>query len=192
MSKSAKTKRGDDLNERQRLFILEYLKDLNATQAAIRAGYSKKTADQQSCMLLKHPKVREELDRLKAERSERTRIDADWLLTRLADEANADISDLIDENDAVKPIKDWPPIWRKGLVAGIDVEQMFAGSGENRKHIGNTVKVRLSDRVKRLELIGRHIKVGAFEDKLKHNVSEPLAELFRQISGSTIRPREED
>ena len=179
-----------ELNDRQRRFAEEYLLDLNAKQAAIRAGYSEATAEQQGSRLLSNVKVAEEIARLKAERSKRTKIDADWLLARLADEAEADVADLYDENQNLKPVKEWPPIWRKGLVAGVDVEQLFEGTGKDRAHIGQLVKVKLSDRVKRLELIGKHVGVQAFKEKVEVDASDPLKDLLREISGQSVTPKE--
>ena len=70
------------LTDKQEIFVAEYLIHLNATQAAIRAGYSKKTAGSQAFDLLKKPEIQEALSNAKAERSERTKIDADYVLTQ--------------------------------------------------------------------------------------------------------------
>lgn len=157
------------LTAKQQRFVEEYLVDLNATQAAIRAGYSAATAQEQSSRLLSNVMVSDAVTALKAKRSERTRIDADWLLTRLADEVEADLSDLMDDDGRLKPVHEWPAIWRKGLVAGIEVEDLWEGRGEAREHVGRLHKVKLSDRVKRLELIGKHIDVQAFKEKVEHS-----------------------
>jgi phage terminase small subunit len=151
---------------KQQRFVEEYLIDLNATQAAIRAGYSADTAYSIGNENLSKPEIADAIIVAKAKRSERTGIDAAWLLTRLADEAEADLSDLYDEAGALKPVKDWPVIWRKGLVGGIKAI-------EERDERGNVVgmirEVKLSDRVKRLELIGKHIDVQAFKDRVEHS-----------------------
>jgi len=81
------------LNAKRERFVEEYLKDLNATQAAIRAGYSKRTAGQTGNELLKNPEIQRRIMDAKAERSERTKIDADWVLSRLAQEAEADVEE---------------------------------------------------------------------------------------------------
>jgi hypothetical protein len=62
------------------------------------------------------------------------------------------------------PVHDWPAIWRQGLVQGVETEELFASVGKERMQIGVTRKVKLSDRVKRLELIGKHIGVNAFQE----------------------------
>ena len=61
----------------------------------------------------------------------------------------------------IRPVRDWPLIWRTGLVAGLDVESIGEGAGR-------LTKIKLSDRIKRLELIGKHIDVQAFKDKIEH------------------------
>lgn len=156
------------LNAKQRRFAEEYLVDLNATQAAIRAGYSEETAHAQGCALLKHPNVNELITELKRKRSERTGIDAAWLLTRLAAEAEADLSDLYDEDGRLLPVKDWPLIWRQGLVSGVKTAVSEDGVA--------FVDVKVSDRIKRLELIGRHISVQAFKDQVQVGGLDALAE----------------
>ena len=82
------------------------------------------------------------------------------MLTRLVEEAEADLADLFVDN-VLKPIEEWPKIWRQGLVAGLDTQELFADQAK----IGNKVKLRLSDRIRRIELIGKHIGVNAFAER---------------------------
>lgn len=152
------------LTPKQARFVEEYLLDLNGKQAAIRAGYSERTAESQGARLLGNAKVQRAVMDAKSDRSERTKIDADWLLSRLAQEADADMADLYDDEGALKPVAEWPPIWRKGLVQGLDVEEVKV----NGAVVAHIRKVKISDRVKRLELIGRHVDVGAFRDRVEH------------------------
>jgi len=174
------------LNPRQRLFVEEYLVDLNASQAAIRAGYSCKTAKVLGSILLKKVQVMEAVEQAKRERSERTQIHADWLLSRLAEEALADIADLYDENGGLKPVDQWPLIWRQGLVAAVEVKELFEGRGESREAIGRVSQVKLSDRIKRLELIGKHIDVQAFREKVEVEVSGSLAERLARAKARVL------
>jgi len=76
------------LNERQTRFAEEYAVDFNATQAAIRAGYSEKTAGAIGWELLKKPEIQQRIEFAKAEQSKRTAIDADWVLRRLVQNAD--------------------------------------------------------------------------------------------------------
>lgn len=160
------------LTPKQATFVREYLLDLNGKQAAIRAGYSAKTAEVQASKLLSNPKVAAEVALLQEARAERTQVDADWVLRRLADEAEADVADLYDENGHLLPVKDWPLIWRKGLVAGIETLREKVGEDEKGEPEFATVqKIKLSDRIKRVELIGRHVDVQAFKDRVDHDVN---------------------
>lgn len=158
------------LTPKQEAFCREYLIDLNGKQAAIRAGYSPKTAEVQASRLLSNAKVQAYSKMLMEARTERTQIDADWILKRLAQDATADVADLYDENGHLLPVKDWPPHWRTGLVSGIETAMERDGEDENGKAQFVTVrKLRLADRTKLLELLGKHIDVGAFKDKIEHS-----------------------
>lgn len=84
------------LTDKQRRFVDEYLVDLNATQAAIRAGYSEKTACEQSSRLLANVKVSAALQDAMKARSERTQITADMVLQKWWDLANVDANELVE------------------------------------------------------------------------------------------------
>lgn len=159
------------LTAKQSMFVLEYLVDLNGTQAAIRAGYSEKTAGVIAQENLKKPYIQAALQVAMQERKDRVIADSDFILQRLLDTAQADIADLYDEDGKLLPVKDWPVIFRKGLVAGMDVVS-FAGpsSGEDGKGVGVVNKIKLSDRTKILELMGKHTDVAAFVEKHKHEI----------------------
>ncbi len=86
------------LTNKQRVFVEEYLVDHNATQAAIRAGYSENTAQEIGSENLSKPIIKSAIADAMEARSERTLITADWVLTRLVEEATADVKDLYDED----------------------------------------------------------------------------------------------
>lgn len=166
------------LNAKQQRFVEEYLIDLNATQAAIRCGYSERTAYSQGQRLLKDVEIGAAVEKAIAARSERTRVDAEWLLTRLADEAQADVADLYDANGHLKPVTEWPLIWRQGLVAGVETVREKSGENERGEPEYSTIhKVKLSDRTRRLELIGKHVDVQAFLERRQIEIVDPFAEL---------------
>lgn len=146
------------LNDRQELFCLEYIKDLNATQAAIRAGYSEKTAEQQASRLLTIVKIKERLNELQSDRREKLNIDANYVLQRLYEIDQMDVLDILNDDGTIKPIKEWPKVWRTSL-SGMDVtEFMSEDSGA-----GALKKIKWPDKIKNLELLGKHISVGAFD-----------------------------
>lgn len=164
----------DDLTPLQARFCEEYIKDLNGAGAAERAGSKASDLYSAASTFLSNSKVQARIAELKRERSERTQIDAAWLLKRLADEATADVSDLYREDGSVKPVHEWPLIWRQGLVAGIKHQEV-------RDHEGNAtgdviVDIKVSDRTRRLELIGKHVNVQAFQENIQHKGLDALAE----------------
>lgn len=156
------------LTPKQAQFIAEYLIDLNASAAARRAGYSERTAKQAGTENLAKPAIAAAIAAAQAERAQRTQIDADWVLRRLAELASADLADIMNGDGSLKPVAEWPEIWRKGLVAGVEVYEEFAGIGDDRRQVGWTKKVKIADRIKTLEMIGRHVTVGAFREKVEH------------------------
>lgn len=86
------------LTEKQQRFVAEYLLDLNATQAAIRAGYSQKTAYSMGQRLLKKVEVQEAIRRAKQERLERTKITQDYVLEKLYEITELPASDAADSD----------------------------------------------------------------------------------------------
>ena len=156
----------NQLDAREQRFVEEYLLDLDPKRSAIAAGYAKTTASTKSFGWVSKSKstkphvlaaIREAL----AERSERLKIEADWVLQRLVLEAEADLAALYAEDGTLKPVDEWPVIWRKGLVTGLDVDQLREGG----EQIGTVTKIRMSDRIKRIELIGKHVDVQAFAER---------------------------
>lgn len=177
------------LTAKQQRFVAEYLIDLNATQAAIRAGYSEKTAAEQASRLLTNVKVSEAIQAAMKARSERTQIDADWVLKRLARDATADLADLYTEHGTLKPVHEWPIAWRTGLVAGIETVQERDGEDAEGKPVYATVrKVKLLDRTKLVELIGKHVEVGAFKEKVEHSGEIKTPELKLVLHGTKPSP----
>lgn len=87
--------RTSKLNPRQQRFVDEYLIDLNATQAAIRAGYSAKVANRDGPRLLSNAGVAEAVAERQAARAERCKIDADWVMNQWRELAEADPRELV-------------------------------------------------------------------------------------------------
>jgi len=158
---------------KQQRFVEEYLIDLNATAAARRAGYSARTADRIGPELLGKTCVAAAIARAQINRSERTKIDADWVLRRLSEEINADVADLYEDDGKVKPIRQWPLIWRQGLVAGIEtIPEIVGKDDEGNPIIVNGYRLKLASRDKRLEMVGKHVYVSAFREQVDHTSSD--------------------
>jgi Phage terminase, small subunit len=161
------------LTPKQELFCREYLKDLNATQAAIRAGYSEDSAASQGCENLIKPNIAKRIAELKAERNEEVRVDAAYVLRRLVEIDQMDVLDIMTDDMSIRPVSEWPASWRRYL-SGFDLADMFEGRGEDREMVGILKKIKWPDKVKNLELLGKHVDVQAFKESIKTEQSGTL------------------
>jgi phage terminase small subunit len=144
----------DPLTAKQRSFVEEYLLDSNATQAAIRAGYSRRTARQAGAENLSKPVIFEEIAIARERRSERLWTErqefADYLWAFL----NADIADLFESDGTLKPVSEWPQPFRIGRLARIQFDEITDNHGKT-KRISRSF--RLHSRTVLIELLGRHL-----------------------------------
>lgn len=152
------------LTDKQELFAREYLKDLNATQAAIRAGYSEKTANEQASRLLANVNIQNFVAELKAERVEKTGIDAAYVLRRLVEIDQMDVLDILKDDGGLKPITEWPKTWRTTL-SGLDINTTITNFDETTTE-NILKKIKWPDKVKNLELLGKHVSVQAFKEQI--------------------------
>ncbi|WEO63542.1 terminase small subunit [Rhizobium rhizogenes] len=160
------------LTRRQQNFVREYLRQESAYQAAIESGYAVSSAGTMASRMMADPEIIAAIEEGQRERIDRIDMDADILLKRLVAELNADLADIYDDNGDLLPIHEWPLIWRQGLVAGVETEVVNSDEGE----ISHVRKVRLSDRVRRIEAIGRHISVQAFKENVRIEGLDTLAD----------------
>jgi phage terminase small subunit len=171
------------LNAKQQLFVEEYLKDLNATQAAIRAGYSEKTARYTGCENLTKPNIQEAIEKAQKLRLERTQVDADYVLKRHEEIDQLDIFDIVnDDFRSLKPLSEWPKAWRTSLN-GFDVSELFEYLDGEKELSGFLKKIKLPDKLKNLELMGKHTAVGAYKEQVHqtHDISDDLKELADRL-----------
>ena len=166
-----------NLTPKQQRFVEEYLIDLNATQAAIRAGYSPRTANEQGAQNLAKLSISEAIAEAQAKREERTQIDADYVLKRLVEIDQMDVLDIMDDQMKIRPVNEWPKVWRQYVV---NLENLELSDGE-----GCFKKIKWPDKVKNLELLGKHVSVGAFKDKIEHSGKleiQSLSDLMDELS----------
>lgn len=150
------------LTDKQELFCLEYLIDLNATQAAIRAGYKENTARSTGSENLSKPDIQARLAELMGERNESTKTNAEYVLRRLREIDELDIIDIMDCSlMSFKPLNEWPKSWRTS-ISGIDIQTIISGNGDDEPIEKLVRKIKWPDKTKNLELIGRHVNVGAW------------------------------
>ena len=144
------------LKDKQEAFCREYIIDLNATQACIRVGYSAKTANRTGCYLLTNPDIQARISELTKQRNQKAEINAQYVLNRLVEIDLLDVADILDDDGNMLPVKQWPISWRRSIT-GIDVQSIMSGDVE-----AVIKKIKWPDKLRNLELLGKHINVNAF------------------------------
>ena len=146
------------LTAKQKHFVQEYLKDLNATQAAIRAGYSENSAMEQGYQLLQKTSVQSSIQKAFDKRSERTQITVDKVLRELALVGFANAADYFSWGKTIT-IQESCDLTREQCAVVAEVS-------ETETKDGGTIRVKLYDKLKALEMIGRHLVM--FKDTVNH------------------------
>jgi phage terminase small subunit len=145
------------LTPKQQRFVEEYLIDLNATQAAIRAGFSEATAAEQGYQLLHKTSVIDAIAEAKAARSERTQITADMVVAELARIGFSNMGNYARWNGSGVDLVDSSTLNDDALRCVSEVSQTVTAEG-------GTVKFKLHDKKGALDSLGRHL--GMFQDNL--------------------------
>mgnify|MGYP003262716988 FL=1 len=153
------------MTKKQKRFVEEYLIDLNATQAAIRAGYSPDTAQQMGSENLSKPVIKNAIDKVIAERSRRTGINQDRVIQEIAKLAFLNPIDVIDMDEAT--IKGEANRDDTACIASVKVKVIPGEDGNITER-----EVKTYDKLKALELLGKHL--GMFTDKLKMEGNVPV------------------
>ncbi|MGQ6546026.1 terminase small subunit [Serratia sp. IR-2025] len=163
------------LNAQMERFCQEYIKAPdNQTAAAAAAGY--KNAAVSATRLMKDQDIQDRIADLMKHRNKRTKIGADYVLKRLVEIDQMDVLDILSDDGGLKPISEWPKVWRISLSA-MDINRIRMAGKDGDESIESTLqKVKWPDKVKNLELIGKHVDVQAFKDRVELNVNVTLAD----------------
>ncbi len=159
----------ENLTAKQALFVREYLIDLNATQAAIRAGYSAHTANEQGARLLAKASVKAAIAEASEKTAEKLELKAERVLQAICEVAFGDIRKMFDENGALKRPKDWDDE-TAATVAGLEVVTVAKGEGA----VEYVAKIKRADRLKALDMLARHYSL--YNDKFEVNGVDALAD----------------
>lgn len=176
------------LTNKQKLFVKEYLIDLNATQAAIRAGYSKGTANKIGTELLGKTSISNAIQKAMDKRTERTKINADYVLNRLVEIDQLDVADILSDEGGILPIKEWPKPWRQS-ISGIDVQELLSNDVDTASFVK---KIKWPDKLKNLELLGKHVAVSAFNEKQEQPQELPIGKIQVEVVGANIKPKDDE
>lgn len=166
------------LTDKQQRFVDEYLIDLNATQAAIRAGYSAKTADRIGPELLGKTCVSEAISKKMAARSRRTGVNAERVVLELAKVAFAKMTDIVDSKGRIKEDASPDDLACIESIKYKESDNEYGGSVER--------EVKIASKLKALELLGKHL--GMWSDKFNVTVekSEKLDDIISQLGGEGL------
>lgn len=146
------------LTGKQARFVEEYLVDLNATQAAVRAGYSERTANEQGARLLANVSLRAAISAAKEARSARTAVTADRVVEELALLGFSDVGQILDFSRAdprLRPASEIPDAARRAL-SSLKVRRHAEGHGEAARDV-EVIEFKLWDKVAALDKLLRHL-----------------------------------
>lgn len=143
------------MNPRRRRFVHEYLKDLNGTQACIRAGYSSKGANVTGAQLLANPSVKAAVETAIAQRAVRVEATVDEVVRELRRLASVDIRQAYDRHGALLPFDKMPEDVSRAIVGVECVEQTDSEGNVT----GILKKVKFADKKGPLELLGKHLRM---------------------------------
>ncbi|MEY8524561.1 terminase small subunit [Lachnospiraceae bacterium 38-10] len=152
------------MTKKQKLFVAEYLIDLNATQAAIRAGYSVDTAGEIGHENLKKPEIQKAIAEAMAERSKRTGVNQDRVVQELARLAFINMTDVVDSQGKIKEDATEDD---RACIESIKYKRSDTDTGTSVER-----EVKIGSKLKALELLGKHL--GMWNDKVDVNVAVPI------------------
>lgn len=153
------------MTKKQKLFAAEYLIDLNATQAAIRAGYSVDTAGEIGHENLKKPEIQKAIAKAMAERSKRTGVNQDRVVQELAKLAFINMTNVVDSQGKIKEDATEDD---RACIESIKYKESYTDAGG----YGEEREVKIGSKLKALELLGKHL--GMWNDKVDVNVAVPI------------------
>ena len=178
------------LTPKQERFVAEYLIDLNATQAAIRAGYSAKTAQEQSSRLLSNVIVQRAVEAGRQKTAEKLEITREMVASEYAKLAFADPRKFFRDDGTVKHPTELDDETAAAL-ASFEVLEEFAGHGPTRYQIGDTKKIKWTDKKAALDSLCRMLGFNQDKMVLEGNPDNPITVLMREIGGTKFKVKDE-
>lgn len=179
------------LTAMQEAYAQEYTKcPENQTQAAINAGFSPNTAAVKASVMMRDERIQKRIAELMEERNKRLRVSADYVLLRLVEIDQMDVIDILNDDGTLKPIREWPKIWRTTL-SGFDLSSTIMNMNEDSIE---TIlkKIKWPDKVKNLELIGKHVDVNAFKERLEVSGTVTIADQMAKARQRVKKLRESE
>lgn len=161
--------------KKEKRFIEELPYDWNQTKAAIRAGYSPKTARQIAAELMTKPKIKDAIDKVRAEQSRQTGVSVELVVQELARLGRFDPRKLFNFDGSPRPITDLDND-TVAAISGLEVMDVYEGRGDNRRFVGYIKKYKFADKKGALDSLAKHL--GMFSDAPVVNIhNNPFAGL---------------
>lgn len=185
------------LNHKQKKFALEYRVDHNATEAALRAGYSSRGASTQGARLLANAEIRKLIDAADAKVLEKVEAKGDRVLAELGHIGFQDPIGIFNTDGTLKHLETMAPEVRR-TIKSLEFEELWEGNHANDKDgesagrfvAGRIVKITFWDKVKGLELLGKNQKL--WTEKIEVTADESLASLLAQARRPATDEDDED
>jgi len=162
------------MTDKQKLFCDEYIKDFNATRAYKEAYPNCKkneSARVNGSKLLTKTNISEYIEQQKEQLKNKMEITQERVLQEMARIAFADVRKLYNESGGLKNIQDLDDE-TAAIITGIETTEEFDGYGQDREQIGYTKKVKMADKTKALDMLGRYF--GMFKEKVEVNQDKPF------------------
>lgn len=178
------TSKGSKLSPKQERFCEEYMLDLNASEAAVRAGFSRRSRQQLGHLMLQDPRIAERITELKRKASERLEISADNVIQEIASVAFSNIKDFLTSENTIRSINDLPRNLTRA-VSSVEVTETFISNGKDlppTKEI--TTKLKLHPKVPAMEQLARHL--GLFKKDNEQHPNEVLFKIYQGIDPSKV------
>jgi phage terminase small subunit len=173
------------VHQRRTRFIKEYLKDKNATRAAIAAGYSEKSAKVTGSRLLTDANVRSQIEKANDKVNAKLEVTVERVREELARLAFFDPIEFWNQDGTAKPLHEMSEDARRA-IAGLEVAELFEGKGEERGLAGYIKKFKLADKGANLERLGRYLQMFPTKVEIDHRLEIQKiddADLDARISG---------
>lgn len=178
------------LSAKERVFVNEYLRLRNATKAAKIAGYSAKTARIKGSQLLAKINVAEEIAKRQERVAEKAELKAADVLAEIRKLAFVKLKDAYNEDGTLKLPHEMPEDVQAALNS-LESDEIFAGPRGMKVKVGETKKIRLTDKVRALEMLAKHFKLLTEIHEHTGKDGGPQVVIMLPGNGSEVPPKEE-
>ncbi len=161
----------DSMTPLRRKMALNTLKGMKPGPAHKKAGGTCNNEKQRHLLgnqILSNPIVADFLASVNQDIASETKIDATYMLNRMYEVDNMDPLDILNDDGSIKPLREWPKIWRLELSV-FEIAEILESKGDSKQVVGLLKKIKWTDKTKNREMMGKHKAVNAFKEVVEHN-----------------------